>query len=104
MALPMTRTLMTLTALLCAACAPGEAPTPVAPDGAVDCDSATYPDGVVEPMALGGVIAPYRWPDATLRSEDRQVSVDLAQAPCALDDDIDWSPFDVLLFVSIPAW
>lgn len=86
------------------ACQIAEPMVPRTPGGAIDCASTTYPDTVAEPMALGEVIAPYRWPDASLRADDTPVSVDLAQVPCALDDDIDWSPFDVLLFVSIPAW
>ncbi len=71
---------------------------------ALDCTTETYPAGAVEPMALGEVITPYRWNQASLRETGARVSVDLAQVPCALDDDIDWSPFDVLLFVSVPAW
>lgn len=87
-------------------CVPAEeADPPVAPDNSVlDCKTETYPDGAVEPMELGEVLTPYRWNQASLRETGERVTVDLAQAPCALDDDIDWSPFDVLLFVSIPAW
>ena len=65
-----------------------------------NCD---YPTGAVEPMALGEVLSPYRWANA-LHLDGRSASLQLAEAPCATDDDIDWSPFDVLLFVSIPAW
>ncbi|MEO0605162.1 MAG: hypothetical protein AAF211_27275 [Myxococcota bacterium] len=79
--------------------------TVMPPDNAVlDCQTATYPAGAVEPMALGEVISPYRWNQASLRETGERVTVDLGQVPCGLDDDIDWSPFDVLLFVSIPAW
>ena len=64
----------------------------------------TYPDGAVDPMALGEVLQPYRWPQAGERLSGETLPLDLADAPCAQADDIDWSPFDVLLFVSIPAW
>jgi hypothetical protein len=64
------------------------------------CD---YPAGAVEPMALGEVIAPYSWPVA-LHRDGREAGLELAQVPCGDSGEIDWSPFDVLLFVSIPAW
>jgi len=95
-----------LTSLALVACdSSGPSGPPISPGASVvDCATNLYPADVAEPMALGEVIAPYRWPDASLRTNDALVSVDLAQAPCALDDDIEWSPFDVLLFVSVPAW
>jgi len=99
----MTHGLLLLASLV--ACDRPDPVDPVTPGtSAVDCDAVTYPDEVTEPMALGAVIAPYRWPEASLRADDTRVSLDLGQVPCALDDDIDWSPFDVLLFVSVPAW
>ncbi len=64
----------------------------------------TYPEGAVEPMALNEVLSPYSWPNARHRDGVRTGPLDLANVPCATDPDIDWSPFDVLLFVSIPAW
>jgi hypothetical protein len=72
---------------------------PPGPTGG-DC----YPDGIVEPMALGEVLAPYSWPLAIHRGTQERLDIDLAQVPCATDPDIDWSPHDVLVFVSIPAW
>lgn len=64
-----------------------------------------YPEGAVEPMALGEVLTPYRWPVAIHRDgRPERPNLRLATVPCADDEDIDWSPFDVLLFVSIPAW
>jgi len=63
-----------------------------------------YPEGAIEPMALNEVLTPYSWPDARNLLDGTQGDLDLALAPCASDPDIDWSPFDVLLFVSIPAW
>jgi hypothetical protein len=63
-----------------------------------------YPEGAVEPMAIGSVITPYSWPEAIDRRDDSRVALDLANVACAVDPVIDWSPFDVLLFVSIPAW
>lgn len=71
-------------------------------DGVAGGDCA-YPDGAVEPMALGEVLTPYRWPEA-IHGDGRVADLDLGLVPCAADPDIDWSPFDVLLFVSIPAW
>jgi hypothetical protein len=65
--------------------------------------SCTYPAGAVEPMALNEVLSPYSWPRA-LRADGRDVPLALEKVPCATDPDIDWSPFDVLLFISIPAW
>lgn len=63
-----------------------------------------YPEGAVDPMAEGAVLYPYRWPVAKHR-DGRDGAVDLATVPCNTDPEtVDWSPFDVLLFVSIPAW
>jgi hypothetical protein len=80
-------------------------------DGPSDSDAATdsdtvacaYPEGAVEPMAINEVLSPYRWPKA-IDGTGRNVPLDLAKVPCDDDEEIDWSPFDVLLFVSIPAW
>jgi hypothetical protein len=52
----------------------------------------------------GEVLTPYAWPDARHLDGVRTASLDLVHAPCNTDDDIDWSPHDVLVFVSIPAW
>lgn len=66
-------------------------------------DGCDYPDGAVEPMALDRVIWPYAWDEAkSLSDEDRALR--LEDVYCNTDDDMDWSPFDVLLFVSVPAW
>ncbi len=87
-----------------------EAPNPGNPDDA-DTDASqvtetncTYPAGANEVMTLGDVLLPYGWNRAIHRSDGRDGTIDLEQVPCNTDDDIDWSPFDVLLFVSIPAW
>ena len=74
-------------------------------DAATDSDTVAcaYPEGAVEPMAIDEVLSPYRWPKA-IDGTGRNVPLDLAKVPCADDEEIDWSPFDVLLFVSIPAW
>lgn len=79
---------------------------PLAPEGTPPscADGDEYPSGAVEPMALGSVLTPYRWPEARSRGTGDTVPLDLADAPCAQSEDIEWSPFDVLLFVSIPAW
>lgn len=72
-------------------------------DGTVG-NSCTYPTGAVEPMAVGQVLTPYSWPEAIDRRTGARVVLDLANVPCAADEVIDWSPFDVLLFISLPAW
>jgi hypothetical protein len=66
-----------------------------------DC---AYPEGAVEPMAEGEVLYPYFWPDARHRSTGAEGNLQLEDVPCNTDPDIDWSPFDVLLFISLPAW
>lgn len=73
-------------------------------DATLSCGDESYPTGAVEPMAMGEVLAPYGWPDAEHRGTGVRTALDLAYVPCAGDPVIDWSPFDVLLFVSIPAW
>ena len=94
----MRRLTVPLLALSLAACAaPGgrlEDPPPL-PEG--PCE---YPEAT-EPMALGEVLAPYAWNEARL-DDGSVVRADLADAPCG--DDPLWSPFDALVFVSIPAW
>jgi hypothetical protein len=78
---------------------------PLVPDGTEpDCQARTYPDGAVEPMELGEVLSPYSWPRAIHRGTGQEAALDLGAVPCAASEDIDWSPHDVLLFVSIPAW
>jgi hypothetical protein len=79
---------------------------PIAPDAsAPSCiGNETYPSAAVEPMAVGEVLFPYSWPIAFHRGTGLSGVLDLANVPCAVDPAIDWSWFDVLLFVSIPAW
>jgi hypothetical protein len=81
-------------------------PDPIAGDGArPSCaDGDTYPEGAVEPMTVGEVLTPYSWPDAIDRATRERFALDLALAPCNVDPNVDWSPADVLLFVSVPAW
>lgn len=95
----MRRWLLSLLAVL-GACKSPVTLTVGTPDGV--CDG--YPEGATRPMTEGAVLYPYSWPEATDIASDRTATLDLGQAPCATDPDIDWSPFDVLLFVSIPAW
>lgn len=92
-------------AVLLAGCG-GGGPDSVAGDGVpADCAAGeAYPEGQVEPMALGETLWPYRWAEAVELGSGRRAPLDLARVPCATDPDIDWSPHDVLLFVSIPAW
>lgn len=87
-------------------CGRGDGPDAVQGDGVpADCAAGeAYPPDPAEPMALGETLSPYRWPEAVSRATGERVALDLAHAPCATDPQIDWSPFDVLLFVSIPAW
>jgi len=84
----------------------GDVPPPIAPNASAPSftDDDTYPLPVVEPMALGEVLFPHSWPIAVHRGTGLTIVLDLANVPCALDAEIDWSPFDVPLFVSIPAW
>jgi hypothetical protein len=63
----------------------------------------TYPEDAKKKMGLNQVITPYYWEDAR-HMDGRTASLELEHVPCNTDDDIDWSPHDVLLFVSIPAW
>jgi hypothetical protein len=74
-------------------------------DDAGDDDAApcSYPTGAVEPMTVGEVLTDYAWSDARLYGGS-SVPLDLEAAHCNTDPNMDWSPFDVLLFVSIPAW
>ena len=62
-----------------------------------------YPEGAVEPMTRDEVIWPYRWPEA-IDAMGNNFPLDLSFVPCAIDENIDWSPFDVLVFIAIPAW
>ena len=71
---------------------PGTTPT-------VDCG---YPEAAPE-MALNEVLPAFRWSEARHR-DGRIAPLSLVEAYCNSSTDIDWSPFDVLLFVSIPAW
>lgn len=61
----------------------------------------TYPDAP-DTMASGEALPAFSWPSA-LHADGRSQALDLSGVPCP-DGEIDWSPFDVLLFVSIPAW
>ena len=63
----------------------------------------SYPEGAVEPMALDQVISPYSWPEAK-RADGLRTALSLVSAYCDDDAVIDWSPHEVLVFISIPAW
>ena len=89
-----------LAATALVACGEGD----TTPTGDTDPAACAYPSGAVEPMAVGEVLTAYSWPRA-IRLDDGDIDdLELGQVPCADDPDIDWSPFDVLLFVSVPAW
>jgi hypothetical protein len=84
-----------------------DGPEPVVGDGQPPActGAATYPEGAVAEMTLGGVITPYRWAEAIDRAADRaRIPLDLGLVPCNVDANLDWSPADVLLFSSLPAW
>ncbi len=68
-------------------------------DGDMPCD---YPNSV-EPMALNEPIHPYAWPLA-IHADGTHTPLDLAKAHCDTDEIIDWSPHEILVFISIPAW
>ncbi len=63
----------------------------------------SYPPGQVEPMAVGATLWPYAWPEA-IDGAGNNFPLDLQQVACNTDPNIDWSPFDVLVFIAIPAW
>lgn len=68
-------------------------------DGDQPC---VYPDAA-EPMALDQPLAAYAWPEA-LRNNFVSTPLSLEDAYCDSDEEIDWSPHDLLVFISIPAW
>jgi hypothetical protein len=68
-------------------------------DGEPEC---IYPDAA-EPMALDEPIAAYAWPLA-IHADGTHTPLDLEQAHCDTDAIIDWSPHEILVFISIPAW
>lgn len=72
-------------------------------DGGLDSGETPceYPAGAVEPMQLNEVLSPYSWASA-FDAAGRALSLDLTQIHCNIDPSFDWSPFDLLLFVSIP--
>ena len=72
----------------------------LAPDAASGC---AYPSGAVEPMAMDRVLTPYRW-DTAIDGTGARAPLDLAAAHCDADAARSWAPYDVILFVSMPAW
>ena len=85
-----------------AACGTGASPADL--DTALGTENAcAYPEGARNKLKDGGVMPTWYWEDARHR-DGRTASLEIEKIPCNSDDDIDWSPFDVLLFVSIPAW
>jgi hypothetical protein len=81
-------------------------PDPVPADGVAPTCAAgeTYPPAAPAVMTLGEVIPPFRWPEAIDRATGQMFAFDLSKVPCNVDPNLDWSPADVLVFVSIPAW
>jgi hypothetical protein len=66
--------------------------------------SCRYPAEATEPMAVGAVLFPYAWPTALPNGSGPRIDLDLRAAHCNDDPDLDWSPFDLLLFVSVPGF
>lgn len=90
-------------ALALSGCAGGDS-TPTRVEGTPSEACEGYPEGAVRPMEVDSVLFPYSWPEAMNMVDGTMAALDLGQVPCGTDPNIDWSPFDVLLFVSIPAW
>lgn len=78
----------------------GPADTGPADTGNQNC---TYPAGSTGSFAVGEILTPFSWA-TSLDGMSVDRPLDLTQAFCNNDPNIDWSPFDMLLFVSIPAW
>ncbi|MEQ8280155.1 MAG: hypothetical protein RMA76_01360 [Deltaproteobacteria bacterium] len=94
-----------LTSLVGFACGQNGIPADaIVRDGGPRTGACAYPDGAIEPMTEDQVIWPYRWASARALEDQAMTALDLEHAHCDTDDDMDWSPFDVLLFVSVPAW
>jgi hypothetical protein len=69
-------------------------------EGGVEC---TYPEGAVEPMALGEVLSAHSWATA-IHADGTTTSLDLLNAHCDTDEVIDWSVHELLVFIAVPAW
>jgi len=95
------RHLLLTVPLVLTACVPAGTGSDDDDDDAGDC---AYPDDPVHPMEVDEVLFPYSWPTAIHVADDTTAALDIEDVACATSDEIDWSPFDVLLFVSIPAW
>jgi hypothetical protein len=72
-------------------------------DGDGDGDPACIYPAAAEPMALDEPIAAYAWPVA-IHGDGTHTPLDLEQAHCDTDAIIDWSPHEILVFISVPAW
>lgn len=70
------------------------------PDG--DPPDCAYPDAP-DTMALGSALPSFRW-GVSQTATGEGGAVDMHRAYCDEDANREWSPFDLLLFVSIPAW
>ena len=89
-------------ALFVAACG-GETEPTGDPDTAASCLTPDYARIAPETMELGEMMPAFSWSTA-LHGDGRSSVLDLAGVPCNALGDIEWSPFDVLLFVSVPEW
>ncbi len=77
-----------------------EAPEPDAPTPEPDVPPAcAYPDGP-QGFSAGQTLPPYAWTNA-FSADGTNAPLRLDEAPC---ETIEWSPFDTLAFIAIPAW
>ncbi len=78
---------------------PDAGPTPEPDAGPEPPPLCAYPGGT-QGFASGNTIAPHQW-DEAFAPDDGVAPLRLADAPC---DSVEWSPFDTLVFIAIPAW
>lgn len=93
--------MLALLPLLSWAC--GGTPPIIVPSPGTTPSGCSYPAGAVEPMTEGEPLAPYSWPLAYDQARTPR-TLSLLEAHCNEDADYDWSPYDRLFFVSLPAW
>lgn len=62
-----------------------------------------YPFSYDTAMLEGAILEPFGWKTARHR-DGREAPLYMEEVFCNDAPDMDWSPFDVLVFVAIPAW
>ncbi len=73
------------------------------PDAEPEMAPCSYPILPPSTLALDDTFPRTSYPNM-LDAARNSYTLDMEEVNCATDADIDWSPFDVLLFISIPAW